>query len=720
MRATKRDAATPAVTVQGAQTENPTGSDPATTGPPAKPAKSGLAIRSTLTRAFFALAIAAIGLTGCTAADPSEPGVHKGPPLVAFDDCRQALEDMKSGAKPYVGPYGFQPGGPIVNDSAAAKPDGAENRAGAPAADGPGSAAGPGSAEGPEHSGTNNHESEVDEADLVKTDGDRIVTVVDGTLRVIDTETRKQTGQLQLADDATQQAQLADTAQLLLHRDRALVVLRPPMTYPYRAGLEVDAEKPVGPTYRIAGPQILLIDLAGKPEVISRMRIDGEHLDVRAVDGTARLVTRSIPRIPFEPPGAGRSDSEAERKNRITLESSGIDEWAPRYEIDNGGSTIRGKVGCGQIRKAADSSATSLLTVMTLNLHKPLTAQQAVTVAADGATVYGTADSLYVANDQRQVQPLRDQPGQPARDRGPQRPRTQIYKFDTSGTGAPRHTASGTVPGWLLNQYAMSEHKGHLRVATTTLKDFTRPDRDVQSSSAVYVLTERDHQLVRVGSVSGLGKGEQIYSVRFVGPIGYVVTFRQMDPLYTVDLRNPRAPKVTGELKIPGYSAYLHPAGGEQLIGVGQEATAQGALQGTQISLFDVSDSQPRRLARHHVQHSSSEAETDPHAFLYWPKTGLLVIPLVWHGDTAAEPVKPNRGPTDRPVEPRSGALVLRLTGDEFTEVGTISHPDSNPHNPTMVRRSLVVGDTLWTVSQAGVKADNATSLADEAWIPFR
>ncbi len=148
--------------------------------------------------------------------------------------------------------------------------------------------------------------------------------------------------------------------------------------------------------------------------------------------------------------------------------------------------------------------------------------------------------------------------------------------------------------------------------------------------------------LAERGEVTGLGRGERIYSVRFIGDLGYVVTFRQTDPLYALDLRDPAAPKVTGELKISGYSAYLHPGGPDRLIGIGQEADGQGRVRGTQISLFDVADpAAPRLLSRFHQRKSGSEAEWDPHAFLYWPpqeagsRTGLAMVPLMTWGESA-------------------------------------------------------------------------------------
>src|SRR5690606_13043510 len=179
-----------------------------------------------------------------------------------------------------------------------------------------------------------------------------------------------------------------------------------------------------------------------------------------------------------------------------------------------------------------------------------------------------------------------------------------------------------------------------------------QPSRgEPRSESTVYVLRQRGETLVETGSVGGLGKRERMYAVRFVGAVGYVVTFRQTDPLYTVDLGDPTAPEGLGELKITGYSAYLHPAGDGRLIGVGQEDTTQGRIRGTQVSLFDIGDlARPSRIAQYHVRYGHSEAEFDPHAFLYWPKTGLLVVPL------------------SSRAEPDGEALVLRVTDSEMVE----------------------------------------------------
>jgi hypothetical protein len=248
-----------------------------------------------------------------------------------------------------------------------------------------------------------------------------------------------------------------------------------------------------------------------------------------------------------------------------------------------------------------------------------------------------------------------------------------------------------------------------------------------QTQSGVYVLAEDDGQLTQVGSVEGLGKGERIYAVRFVQTVGYVVTFRQTDPLYTLDLGDPTKPTVKGALKIPGYSAYLHPAEGTRLIGVGQDATTGGRVTGTQVSLFDVGDlADPTRLAKYTLPGSYSEAEFDPHAFLYQAKSGLIVIPLQSRY-AVATPVEPNGGPattpaaTSRVAAPMSGALVLRLSGDTIVEVGFVSHPGTinNGGYAMPIRRSLLIDTTLWTVSGGGLMASDSRSLTRLAWIPL-
>jgi uncharacterized secreted protein with C-terminal beta-propeller domain len=644
-------------------------------------------------------------VAGCTADQPRNsttgqraPGTLPAYQLVSFNDCGAALDGLRAAARANVGAWGYgrrsgrdlaqpaAPPGTAVEDRAAA--------GGAPQAI-DGDAAKAGSASG--HSGTNTHEAGVDEPDLVKTDGKRIITVQNGVLRVVDVASRAQVAKLSVGGTGAGTTGFAPepyyATEMLFAGDKVLLIGAG--GYPYRGVPADDTGKPV--------PQLILVDLAGTPRVVGRFGMDGSVVDARQVGAAVRVVMRSAPRIePREVTGDVKGDPAKAYRDAMlaAIDRSGVEDWLPRYTVDNDGRVSTGRVDCDDVARPADFSAASLLTVLTFDLGKgELGNGDPVTIAADGDTVYSNGPSLYVASDHRwRAQPDIDANGKPATIEQ----RTEIYKFDTSKPGRPAFVAGGAVNGWLLNQYSMSDWNGHLRVATTT---GLAGGREPASESTVYVLRQDGRQLGVVGQVGGLGKGERIYSVRFIGGTGYVVTFRQTDPLYAVDLRDQALPRVTGELKITGYSAYLHPAGDGRLLGIGQEANEQGRAQGTQISLFDVSDpAQPKRLAQHHVKNSHSEAEFDPHAFLYWPQTGLLVVPM--HSYKAA-----NGAGT-------AGALALRITDGSITELGLIEHPGAATYERT-IRRSLVIDGTLWTVSAQGLLANDAQSAARLAWVQF-
>lgn len=651
----------------------------------------------------------ALVLAGCTvngATPPSGPAAvleHSGQVrLVAFDSCEQALGELRKAMLPLVGPYGLGGGGGrdlggVAEDAAAAPP----------AAGQPQRSAEQNQDTATEHSGTTTHEAGVDEPDLVKTDGRRIVTVIDGTLRVVDAASRTLTASLPLPEPGGMD-------QLLLSGDHALVIrhggyVAIDLPTPDRGGA---FDTPTG-----ASAQLMLIDLAGQPRILGTFGIDGRFVDARMVGQTVRVVAHSQPRLGFGHPTSGLDEPQSTERNRKVIAESTIEDWLPRYQVQQGGAVQSGRVDCAAVAHASQYSATSMLTVLSFDLAADrLGTGDPVTVVADADVVYGTADSLYVAGSGGRWLMARSQlpPGTaPAPDL---QERTELYKFDISGPGRPRHVASGMVPGTLLNQYSMSQYDGHLRVATTLSgapvpQPAARTDAPGApsavplSESTVYVLAQRGTDLAITGKVGGLGRGERIYAVRFAGPLGYVVTFRQTDPLYTLDLRNPAAPKVTGELKITGYSAYLHPIGEGRLIGVGQEASDQGRVLGSQVSLFDVSDpATPRRIAQYHLPQSSSEAESDPHAFLYWPKTATLVLPIASYRETSFS----------------SGATVLRVGDGGLTEIGQVRQPTVDGRiGPQPIRRALVVGDTLWTLSWYGLAATGLDRLDTRGWVAF-
>ena len=219
------------------------------------------------------------------------------------------------------------------------------------------------------------------------------------------------------------------------------------------------------------------------------------------------------------------------------------------------------------------------------------------------------------------------------------------------------------------------------------------------------VLRDNGDELETIGSVDGLGRGERIYAVRFIEDRGYVVTFRQVDPLYVIDLSDPRRPTVEGELKIHGYSAYLHPVSDDLLLGVGQDADHNGRVTGLQASLFDVADPQaPERTDQFTMGDASSELEWDHHAFLFNPADGLTVIPFQRWDDKGA----------------RAGALVLEVTAAGIREIGIVSHNTKANRGWEMpVRRSLLIDGRLVTVSEAGVMMSAADTLDTLDWVEF-
>jgi hypothetical protein len=207
----------------------------------------------------------------------------------------------------------------------------------------------------------------------------------------------------------------------------------------------------------------------------------------------------------------------------------------------------------------------------------------------------------------------------------------------------------------------------------------------------VRTLQERDGRLVQVGEVAGLGKGERIYAVRFIGDTGFVVTFRQVDPLYTLDLSDPAKPRKVGELKVPGYSAYLHPVGDGLLLGVGQDATDDGRTTGLKLSLFDVSNlAAPVQLDQFAFgSNSYTEVEDDHHAFLWWEPERLAVVPAIRYDATSAD---------------FAGSLSFRIDrASGIVEAGRIAHPALEGFDPYAYDRAVVVGSRLVLLSNAGV-----------------
>lgn len=281
---------------------------------------------------------------------------------------------------------------------------------------------------------------------------------------------------------------------------------------------------------------------------------------------------------------------------------------------------------------------------------------------------------------------------------------TGITRFSVKD-GAIRYVSSGKVKGIIDGQFSLDEFDGNLRIATTGYDDNNK------SSNNLYVL---DAQMNRIGAIEGLAEGERIYSVRYRGETAYVVTFRQVDPLFVIDLSNPKQPVVKGELKIPGFSEYLHPIDSNTLIGLGMNTTVTkygGVVEdGMKLSLFDVSDpAAPKEKASFLLGNmgSYSEAIGNHKAFLYYPQKNLIGFPAVVYTTTGATADDPWSG--NREVS-FSGYLIIRYSDEGFSVAGSIPSEQSQEgfyrsNYDNAIERGLYIGKTLYTVSAARLNA---------------
>jgi len=610
--------------------------------------------------------------TTTVAARPAPSGPHT---LTAFTSCTSLLRHLKREAVKAVTPWGL-PGmhrlgrGVVQADalSATSGGDGAAAPSSAPAA----SAGGSGG--GPSFSGTNIQEEGVDEPDIVKTDGRRLVTVVDGSLKIVDLTSANPVvlGSMALPQEG------GSSPELLLVGDRVLLF-----------SIVYD---------RQSTSVMRVIDIANpaKPAEVATMKLDGAYVSARLAAGVVRLVVTHDPKGPqfaeVTHDGYGVVDEAGLLEaNKQVIRRSTIKDWLPTYEVSKpGAKTVQAPlVPCASVLRPKEFAGLSAVSVLTIDPADPKPGSVAC-VLGGGRIVYASPQNLYVATERFATIPWE------ARNNGivdsralPETVPSQIHQFAIPGREPAVYVGSGEVVGSLLNQFSMSEHDGHLRVATTV-----RGIRGDVVDNIVHALRAEGGRLVQVGTLGKLGhEGETIQSVRFLGTRGYVVTFRQTDPLYVIDLRDPRRPKTLGELQVPGFSSYLHPLSETALLGVGQGPDDQGG-QGLQVSLFDVGDpARPVRLDNK-VFSGYSSAQHDHHAFLWWAPAGKLVLPYQGFGGRS---------------EVENGALVLAIDPAKgFGASKVLAH-----YQP--VTRAMVSEGRLLTLSDDGILSNDIATLAERS-----
>lgn len=506
------------------------------------------------------------------------------------------------------------------------------------------------SASNKEYSNTNNQVEGVDEEDIVQTDGEFIYTIdeTDGNIGIV---RAYPVSKMELVNK--------------INLDKSF---KPSGIFIYDDYLVA-----VGNSYSSLisnKTQLVIYDISDKKNVkkVRDLKVEGGYVTSRITGGKLFIVSNKY---------LSREIIINDKKNgEVRIEDS-----AAKREIVN---------SYDKIKYVSGIESGSYLNITKVDLSNMRSVSKTDTILGFSGNVYASSDNLYLTGVG-----LKNNKAE-----------TIIYKYSLKYN---KLIAKGSVEGTVLNQFSMDEYNGYFRIATTT-GDYYGILKDGASSQRhnnVYIL---DKDLKISGSLNNMAKDERIYSVRFMGDRGYIVTYKQMDPLFVIDLKNPTKPKVLGELKIPGFSNYLHPYDENHLIGLGMDSVlvTEGGEKmarpiGLKISLFDVTDvSKPKELYKVNLggEGSTSEALYNHKAFMFSKEKNILSIP-----------VEIRNGYTDS--NGKQGAAVFAISLNGIKEKGIISHSDgiNSGLYSSMVKRTLYIDDVLYTLSNEKITANDINSL---------
>lgn len=554
---------------------------------------------------------------------------------------------------------------------------------------------------GTQYSSTNLQEAGVDESDVFKSDGRFFYVASGSTLHVVKAAPRgemAEVGHITLDNPIDSMYLIGDTVLTLSRK--------------WGSG-GGGPELLIWPPYFVGGSTVVseinVADTAA-PALVRTVELDGSLATSRLTSGRLILVLAVAPQLPASP-------------TRTSISRMTLSQVMPKLRTAEGEE--QDLIPWQDWLRPTDPDGYNMTAVVTLDAADISQPAASVAVLAGAGTVYASTRALYVTDTDYTLE-------------GGLKEATSIHKFAFDRQGTATYVASGSVPGRLLNQFSLGEQDDFLRVATYVLPTVATPTRGIttpdvpvsnsggaaqtsrppdQPSNSVYVLGEAEGELSIKGAVEGLAPGERIYSARFLGSRGFLVTFRQIDPLFALDLSDPAAPRVVGELKIPGYSDYLHPIGEKQLLGVGRSTsmTPWGGVvpDKLQISLFDVSDlANPTVIQKLELggAGSFSEVSQTHKAFTFLPGSGLLALPA-WLESTS--PVGNRLGPTGPAF---SGVLYYRVAESGITLLGTLPTvvtADGNPYY-SFWQRGAFIDQTAYAVNPSGVVAAELSNFADQ------
>jgi len=534
---------------------------------------------------------------------------------------------------------------------------------------------------GSEFSQTNIQVEGVDEADIIKTDGEYIYLVSGQRLIIVRAYPPESAEVLsEISFNGTIRG-------LFINGDR-LVVFREDYEVPDYPSERKTSEMIIIPIWQIE-TRLLIYNLEDRerPVLAREISVNGSYF-------TSRMIGNNVYLLITQPAGVLegevylptiRYDDRSEKVEALRIYYSNVSDNYYAF--------------------------TTVVAVDIMNVEAP---KYEVFLVGATSAVYVSMDNIYVAVPKMPV----------FNEEEPVPEMTEIHRIRIAD-GDIEYEASGAVPGRVLNQFSMDEHSGHFRIATTTGQLWWTPG-EATSKNHVYVL---NMNLNITGQIEDIAPGETIYSARFMGERCYLVTFKKIDPFFVIDLKDPANPQILGKLKITGYSDYLHPYDENLIIGIGKETVEaeEGDFawyQGVKISLFDVSDVQnPIEIDKYEIGDRGTDSPIlrDHKALLFDKEKNLLAIPVLVA--KINEEQYPNGVPDNAYGDyVWQGVYVFNIDENGFTLKGTITHIENLTEflksgyyffSDYQVERALYIDNVLYTISNKKIQMNNLADLAE-------
>ncbi len=583
-----------------------------------------------------------------------------------------------------------------------------------------------------EHSETNVQVAGVDEPDFVKNDARYIYVISGSTLTIVDAypaSTAAILSRTELEDSPREIFISGDRLVLLKTGTSAIAGSDDPVGTDVAAKMAV---MPRYPYYRTAPvTHAVFYDISDRthPKLLRDYTIDGDYVTSRMIGTTVYLLSREsvypyndriiVPALRenakiIATPDVYYFDNPEQQYDFTTITSfdasNGATKDAKTYLVGTGNIVyVSTEAMYVSYQKYHNIYPVRGMMEPALKVGQGSGASSGIAVPVSVSSIASDFNTMSEADRQAAIAEMKRGEQEAIRRNEIDQTTTVIHKIGISN-GAIAYRANGEVPGSLKNQFAMDEYDGDLRVATTSSVYTARGQYEYNN---VFVF---DSAMKTLGTLTHIAEQEKIYSTRFIGDRLYMVTFKRVDPFFVIDLSTPASPKILGKLKIPGYSDYLHPYDKNLIIGIGKETATNDwggvSTKGLKLALFDVSDVEhPRQVGKVEIGDAGSDsaALADHKAFLFDREKNLLVIPARVVKQAATVDTKNGASPT----QVWYGAYVFGVNPETgFVLRGTVEHGTAGNgyywygSSQNEVKRSLYIGDTLYTLSSAKILAN--------------